>query len=80
MKRVLTLAITGLFMTGLAVLPISARADQTVTGAKSVTSTPAASGVTTTAPVKKDDKKVSATPSVTAPATSGTMAKTPGAS
>jgi hypothetical protein len=86
MKRVLTLATCGLFATGLAVLPMAARADQTVTG--TTVPAPAAS---TTAPakmsgehsaavtvkkdegtVKKDDKKVTAAPTTAAPSTSTT--------
>lgn len=81
MKRVLTFATTGLFVTGLALLPLSARADDAATSGKSVTpaqtatttpsKTPVTTGVqTATTPVKKDDKKVTATPS-------GTPAKTP---
>jgi hypothetical protein len=90
MKRVLTLATCGLFATGLAVLPMAARADQTVTG----TTTPAAAASTTapakmsgehssTATVKKDDKKVTAAPATATPSTSTTtttpnVVKTPG--
>lgn len=90
MKRVLTLASTGLFVTGLALLPISGRADQTVTGGNSVTPAQGASTVTpgkatatstvqpSTTPVKKDDKKVTATPSGAVPASGGAAVKTPG--
>jgi hypothetical protein len=81
MKRVLTFATTGLFLTGLALLPLSARAEDAATG-KSVTPAPTASTMTpakapvaggvqtSTAPVKKDDGKVTATPG-------STVAKTP---
>jgi hypothetical protein len=88
MKHVLTLATTGLFVTGLALLPMSARADQTVTGSESVTpgastmtpgKTTATSGVqSSTTAVKKDDKKVTATPGGTVPATGAATVKTPG--
>jgi hypothetical protein len=86
MKSLLTFATTGLLVTGLALLPASGRADQTVTGAKSVTQDPAAStttptgtsGVqTSTAPVKKDDKNATAMPGGTAPAPGGAAVKTP---
>ncbi len=40
MKRVLTLTTTGLFVTGLALLPMSVRADQTVNTGKDVKSAP----------------------------------------
>jgi hypothetical protein len=81
MKRVMSFATTGLFVTGLGMLPMTARADQAVTGDKSVTPAPATATVapgkttaTTTAQpatpaVKKDDKKVTATPSGATPAT-----------
>src|ERR1019366_505137 len=89
MKRVISFATTGLFVTGLALLPMTGRADQTVTGDKSVTPGPASAtgikGNSTTAtavepvtsPVKKDDKKVTVTPSGAAPASGGAAAKTP---
>ena len=89
MKRVMSFATTGLFVTGLALLPMTVRADQTVTG-KSVTPAPAAATMTTgkstttttavppvTSPVKQDDKKVTATPSGAVPVTGGTAVKTP---
>lgn len=89
MKRVMSFATTGLFVTGLALLPIAAHADQTATGGKSTASTPAASATkpststaTTTAQpgtptVKKDDKNMTATPAGTAPATNGAAVKPP---
>ena len=88
MKRVMSFATTGLFVTGLALLPMTGRADQTVTGDKSVTPAPASATVTTgkstttavepaTSPVKKDDKKVTVMPSGAAPASGGAAAKTP---
>ncbi len=89
MKRVMSFATTGLFVTGLALLPMTGRADQTVTGDKSVTPAPASATVITgksttatavepvTSPVKKDDKKVTVTPSGAAPASGGAAAKTP---
>jgi hypothetical protein len=89
MKRVLTLATTGLFVTGLALLPISGRADPAAADGKSVTPAPAVTTMTpgkttslpsaqpTTASVKKDDKKVTATPSVAPPSAAGTAVKTP---
>ena len=93
MKRVLTFATTGLFMTGLALLPMSVRADQTVTGGKTAapaastmtpSTAPGASGAqTSTAPVKKDDKKVTpgstttVAPSGSGPVSPGTTVKTP---
>ena len=46
MKRVLSLTTTGLFVAGLALVPMSVRADQTVTGGKSVVPAPAASTAT----------------------------------
>jgi hypothetical protein len=84
MKRVLTLAATGLLATGLGFSPMSARADQAATG-KSVTPAPAASvvspDVAKTSPgtpaastsVKKDDK-VTATPGSAHAVTPGTTA------
>jgi hypothetical protein len=78
MKRVLSLATTGLFLAGLAMVPMSVRADQTAVGGKTVAplhadsttskmapTTPApvkADDKTAAAPVKADDKKVTATP------------------
>lgn len=49
MKRVLTVATAGLFMTGLALLPMSVRADQTAAGAKD--GKPVVSSTTTTTTV-----------------------------
>ena len=75
MKRVLSFAATGLFVTGLALSPLAARADDATTGAKGVTPSPAgsvatptkptvATGVSPSAPtVKMDDKKAVVTPS-----------------
>jgi hypothetical protein len=90
MKRILTLATTGLFVTGLALLPVSGRADPAVTGGKAVTSDHTASamtpgtgsatsgGQTYSAPVKKDDKNLTVTPgSGTTAAPGGAAAKTP---
>ena len=37
MKRILSITTTGLFLTGLALAPMSVRADQTVVGGKTVT-------------------------------------------
>lgn len=82
MKRVLTLATTGLFVTGLALLPLAANADQAVSGKDGKTAPAAASttapagtmpaGSTAAAPVKKmDDHKVAA------PATSGSSTVAP---
>ena len=69
MKRLLSLATTGLFLAGLAMVPMSVRADQTVVGGKTVaplhtesTTMPPKMAPTATAPVKADDKKVTATP------------------
>jgi hypothetical protein len=88
MKRVLTLATAGLFMAGLAVLPMSAWADQMATGGKSVTPTPSASTMTpaapltsgvqtSTVPAKKLNKVTSAPTGATTPLPSGTTVKTP---
>jgi len=85
----MSFATTGLFVTGLALLPITGHADQTATGEKSAPSVPAAAAttsgkvVTTTtvqpvAPtVKKDEKNMTATPGSTAPATNGAAVKAP---
>jgi hypothetical protein len=66
MKRVLSLATTGLFLAGLAMVPMSVRADQTAVDGKTVaplhtdsTTTPKMAP-TATAPVKHDDKTVAA--------------------
>jgi len=89
MKRILTFAAAGLFVTGLALLPLSARADQTVTGGKTTTSAqsggtmvPAKDSATSavqpsTSAVKKDDKTTTAAPAGTAPATGGAVVKSP---
>ena len=91
MKRVLTLAYTGLFVTGLVLLPMTVRADQAVNG-KDTKAPPAAgstmpgstsattpSGTATTSPMKKlDDHKAPATGSSTTAPSDGTMGKAPG--
>ena len=83
MKRILTLAATGLFVTGLSLLPLSVQASEPATGSKSATPAPAASTMltdkTTTAsgapssasPAKKDTGKTT----VTTPATGGAAVK-----
>ncbi|MSP01356.1 MAG: hypothetical protein EXR07_09970 [Acetobacteraceae bacterium] len=84
MKRVLTFASLGLFAAGLALVPLSARADQTVSSGKdgkpvaASTTAPAPVGGTVTAPVTKaDGHKVTAAP----PASGGmTVAPPAGAS
>lgn len=69
MKRVLTLATTGLFVTGLALLPLAANADQAV-GGKDGKMAPAAAAAAPAAPVKKaDDRKVTASPAAAGTAT-----------
>ena len=91
MKRILSITTTGLFLTGLALAPMSARADQTVVGGKTVTPTQSDStatkpmpgaqtttGQAATDPVKKDDKKASVTPGGSAPASGSTSTKPAG--
>jgi Na+/glutamate symporter len=68
MKRALTLATTGLFVTGLTLLPLSARADE---AGKIVTPAATTAGKATVktdvqnSTSAKDEKKVTSTPSVT---------------
>ena len=86
MKRILSITTTGLFLTGLALAPMSVRADQTVVGGKTVTPTqsdstatkPMPGGQTAVDPMKKDDKKASVTPGGSAPTSGSTSTKPAG--
>ncbi len=74
MKRVLSLTTTGLFVTGLALLPMSVRADQAAVTGKDGHAAPVVTTTTTVkapmVPVKKaDDKKVTTAPSAGAAVT-----------
>ena len=92
MKRVLSFVTTGLFMTGLALLPMSVRADPVTAGGKDVkaqtgaaamtpATPPATSGVhdSATAVKKPGDKTVTTDPAAKTATPSGSPAVTGGA-
>ena len=77
MKRVLSLSTTGLFLLGLAMVPLSARADQAAVDGK--TAAPAAASATTSTPVAPTAMhgKTATTVGTQTPAAAGATATTP---